>query len=403
MSPRNEEATFVEKIIDGRMTNREGAAALGLSERQVIRLKKKYQSGKGAQELIHKNRRKQPHHALPTEVNERIVELYTAKYYGSNCCHFAELLQKHESLTLSASSVRRILLASGLKQVKQRRRSIAHPPRERKPQAGMLWQIDATPYPWLEDRAPSFTLHAAIDDATGTVVGAVFRPNECREAYSLVMQQGIEKYEVPLGLYSDRHTIFRAHNEKLTLEQELAGETKPLSHFGKAMADLHIEHIKAITPQAKGCVERLWQTFQDRLVIELRLLGIQTLEEANAALSGLLEKHNHKFAIESKMTDSAYLKLDPSIDLNHVFTLRNYRQLGTGKTLSYNGKYTLAQPASLRLDAKTTVEVRERLTGDVLLWHQGQPWALKKHSGSRSFYKTFISTSRSDYTSLPFH
>nr|WP_246873717.1 hypothetical protein [Paenibacillus dendritiformis] len=217
------------------------------------------------------------------------------------------------------------------------------------------------------------------------------------------MQQGIEKYEVPLGLYRDRHTIFRSHNEKLTLEQELAGETKPLSHFGKAMADLHIEHIKAITPQAKGCVERLWQTFQDRLVIELRLLGIQTLEEANAALSGLLEKHNHKFAIEPKMTDSAYLKLDPSIDLNHVFTLRNYRQLGTGKTLSYNGKYTLAQPASLRLDAKTTVEVRERLTGDVLLWHQGQPWALKKHSSSRSFYKTFISTSRSDYTSLPFH
>ncbi|WP_251572693.1 hypothetical protein [Paenibacillus sp. MER TA 81-3] len=99
-------------------------------------------------------------------MKERVIELYTAKYYGSNCCHFAELLEEHESLTLSASSVRRILLTSGLKQAKQRRRSKAHPPRERKPQAGMLWQIDATPYAWLEDRAPSFTLHAAIDDAT---------------------------------------------------------------------------------------------------------------------------------------------------------------------------------------------------------------------------------------------
>ncbi|MGG4398043.1 hypothetical protein ABEX25_27500 [Paenibacillus thiaminolyticus] len=105
----------------------------------------------------------------------------------------------------------------------------------------------------------------------------------------------------------------------------------------------------------------------------------QDAGRANAALPSLLQKHNHKFAIEPKMSDSAYLKLDPSIDLTHVFTLRNYRQLGTANTLSYNEKfYTLVQPASLRLDTKTTVEVRETLTGDVLLWHQGQPWALKE-------------------------
>lgn len=241
----------------------------------------------------------------------------------------------------------------------------------------MLWQIDASPYAWLEDRAPVFTLHGAIDDATGTVVGAVFRPTECREGYSLVMQQGIRKYGVPLGLYSDRHTIFRSPNEKLTVEQELAGETKPLSHFGKAMAELHIEHIKAITPQAKGSVERLWKTFQDRLVIELRLLGIKTLEEANAALPSLIQKHNRKFAVKPNMAESAYIKLDPTVDLNHVFTIREYRKLGPGNTLSYKGTiYTLAKPAHIRFDAKMTVEVRETLTGDVLLWHKGQPLAL---------------------------
>lgn len=368
----------VEKILGGQMTNREGAAALGLTERQVIRLKKKYQSG-GAQELAHKNRGRKPKHALTEEVKERAAALYTAKYYGSNNCHFAELLEEHESLRLSHSSVRRILLSKGIKQAKQRRRSKAHQPRERKPQAGMLWQIDATPYAWLEDRAPAFTLHAAIDDATGTVVGAVFRPTECYEGYSLVMQQGIQKYGVPLGLYSDRHTIFRSPNEKLTVEQELAGETKPLSHFGKAMAELHIEHIKAVTPQAKGRIERLWVTFQDRLVIELRLLGIKTLEEANAALPGLLQKHNRKFAIRPKMAESAYVKLDPSVDLNHVFTIREYRQLGSGNTLSYNGTlYTLAKPTHFRFDAKMTVEVRETLAGEVLLWHQGQPLPLKE-------------------------
>jgi transposase len=369
----------VEKILGGHMTNREGAVALGLTERQVIRLKKKYQLGEGAKELAHKNRGKKPQHALTDEVKGKAVALYIAKYHGSNNCHFAELLADHESLTLSASSIRRILLAEGIKQAKPRRRSKAHQPRQRKPQAGMLWQIDATPYAWLEDRAPAFALHAAIDDATGTVVAGVFRPTECREGYSLVMQQGIQKYGVPLGLYSDRHTIFRSPNEKLTVEQELAGETKPLSNFGKAMAELHITHIKAITPQAKGRVERLWVTFQDRLVIELRLLGINTIAEANAALPALLQKHNRKFAVKAKSAESAYIELDSLVDLNHVFTIREYRQLGHGNTLSYNGTiYTLAKPSHFRLDAKMTVEVRETLSGEVLLWHQSQALALKE-------------------------
>lgn len=242
----------------------------------------------------------------------------------------------------------------------------------------MLWQIDVTPYAWLEDRAPAFALHAAIDDATGTVVGAVFRPTECREGYFEVMKQGIMKHSVPLGLYSDRHTIFRSPKEKLTVEQELAGEIKPLSNFGKAMAELHIEHIKAITPQAKGRIERLWVTFQDRLVIELRLLGVTTLEEANAALPKLLDKHNRKFAVQPQDAESAYIELDSSMNLNHIFVTRHFRRLGSGNTVSFNGKiYTFAKPTSHRFETKMTVEVRETLAGEVLLWHQGQAIALQ--------------------------
>jgi len=181
---------------------------------------------------------------------------------------------------------------------------------------------------------------------------------------------------VPLGLYSDRHTIFRSPNEKLTVEQELAGETKPLSHFGKAMAELHIEHIKAVTPQAKGRVERLWKTLQDRLVVELRLLGVKTMEEANAVLPKLLEKHNRQFAVKPKEAESAYIPLDPSVNLDHVFTIREYRRLGPGNTISYNGTvYTLAKPAPF--DAKTTVEARETLSSEVLLWHQGTALSLQ--------------------------
>jgi len=368
----------VEKILDGYMTNAEGAALLGLSNRQVIRLKRKYEAA-GAEGIAHQNRGRKPLHALKDSLKENVVELYNDKYHGSNNCHFAELLEEHEGIRISAPSVRRILLAKGIKQAKPRRRSKAHQPRARRAQAGMLWQIDATPFAWLEDRASAFALHAAIDDATGMVVGAVFRKTECREGYSMVMQHAIRKYGVPLGLYSDRHTIFRSVNEKLTLEQELAGETKPLSNFGKAMAELHIEHIKAVTPQAKGRVERLWGTLQDRLVIEFRLLGINTIEDANKALPGLIQKHNRQFAIAPKDTHTAYRKLDPSVNLNHVFTLREFRQLGTGQTLSYKGVlYTLAEQTVHRLDAKTVVEVRETIKGEVLLWHKGEAIALKR-------------------------
>ena len=362
----------VEKIISGHMTNAEGAAVLGLTCRQVIRLKKKYVMEGGAAALVHRNRGRKPAHALTDETKERVALLYSQQYVGSNNCHLAELLAERDALELSASSVRRILLTTGMKQDKQRRRKKAHQPRERRSQAGALWQIDATPYAWLEDRAPAFALHAAIDDATGIVVGAIFRPTECREGYSLVMQQGIQNYGLPLGLYSDRHTIFRSPNESLTIEQELAGDTKPLSDFGKAMKELCITHIKALTPQAKGRIERLWGTLQDRMVIELRLLGVNTIEEANAALPALLLKHNRKFAVKPQRDESAYIKLDSNTRLEYVFTTREKRTLGQGHTLSYANKlYTFAKPTSHHFGAKTVVEVRQTFAGEVIVWHDG--------------------------------
>lgn len=148
----------------------------------------------------------------------------------------------------------------------------------------------------------------------------------------------------------------------MKVEQELTGEMKPLSHFGKAMDDLCITHIKALTPQAKGRIERLWGTLQDRLVIELRLLGVNTMEEANAALPDLLRKHNRKFAVKPKSDESAYTQLASSTRLEYVFTTREKRTLGQGHTLSYANKlYTFTKPASCRFDAKTFVECARRL------------------------------------------
>ena len=365
-------AVVIEKTLEGQISNAECASLLGLSVRQVIRLKNSYRHN-GAGGLIHGNRGRKPCHALTQEIKEKILALYNSKYGGSNCCHFSELLREREGLEVSVPSVRRILQEGGLKQKHVRRRPRAHCPRARKAQAGMMWQIDATPYAWLEDRTSPFALHAAIDDATGIVTGAVFRKHECMEGYFAVMEQGIVGYGLPLSLYSDKHTIFRSPNEKLTEEQELMGEEFPLSQFGMAMKDLNIEHIKANSPQAKGRVERLWGTLQDRLVTELKLLEITTMEEANRVLPELIRKHNLRFAVKAQSEKSAYLEINRNLSLEEVFAIREYRRIGAGSTISFRGElYTPLKREECIFAVRSVVEIRKSMSGKVFIWHNGK-------------------------------
>jgi hypothetical protein len=262
----------------------------------------------------------------------------------------------------------------------QKHRPKKHKPLERRAQEGMLWQTDATPYAWLGEEIGAFALHAMLDDATGIVVSAVFTRNECAKGYSDAMQGGIEKYGVPLALYTDKHTIFRSPNEKPTIEQQLAGEDykHPLSNFGHALVELNIEHIKANTPQAKGRIERLWETLQDRLPIELRLLGVKTIEEANRVLPELLRKHNEKYSVLPFESDKAYRSLCKNINLDYVFAKRETRKLGKGNEISYKNAIYVPRESSVCLDARTTVEVRETFLGEVLLWYHGHAIALRK-------------------------
>ena len=376
-------AIVIEKALEGQMSNTECASFLGLSVRQVIRLKKVCRHD-GSDGLAHGNRGRKPRHALSQEIKDQVLALYGSKYDGSNCCHFTELLKEHEGMELSVSSVRRILREGAPQQKPVHRRPRAHRPRERKAQAGMMWQIDATPYPWLEEHIPPFALHAAIDDATGIVTGAVFRGHECMEGYFAVMKQGILNFGLPLSLYSDKHTIFRSPNEKLTVEQELMGEEKPLSQFGMAMKELNIEHIKANSPQAKGRVERLWLTLQDRLAIELRLSGVTTMEDANKVLSELLKKHNRRFAVKPEITEPAYLKPERDLNLDHVFAIREYRRISSGNTISFKGEiYTPKRREECLFETKSIVEVRKSMSGEIFIWHNGKAVMLKKVTKSQ--------------------
>ena len=370
-------ALVIDKLIQHQITTVEAAEVLGLSPRQVLRLKAKVIEH-GSEVLAHGNRGRVPAHTIPDVVRQTVIQTYNGRYQGANRCHVSELLREHEQIHISPSSVGRILTAAGIAPVRQRRRVNPHRPRDRKPQAGMLWQIDASTHAWLEDRGPSMALHGAIDDATGTVTAAFFRPTEDLVGYLSMMSKGIRKYGVPLALYSDQHTIFFVAQTR-TIEQELTGENQSLSQFGQALSELHIEHIRARSPQAKGRVERMWQTFQDRLIIELRLRNVCTLEEANEILDELVDRHNKRFAVAPLDSASAYRAMPEDMPLEHILCLRETRIVTPAQTLSLMGSvYRVETKGKVPLPARKKVQIRHTLSDQYIVYYAKQAYILTK-------------------------
>jgi transposase len=369
----------IQKVVNGFYTIKEAADLLELSNRQVLRLKAQYLL-EGDRSVVHKNTGRKPMHALSNDLKRRILELYQSdSYNGSNDCHFAELLNEYEGINISPSSVRRILREAQISPVRKRRSKKVYRPRQRKPRLGMLLQLDASDHDWLERRSDPFSLLATIDDATSKVISAIFRPTEDLEGYLKLMDQVIKTEGIPEGIYSDKHTIFRSPKEGLTIEQELNGEETPLSQFGKAMDDLGIAHFKANTPQAKGRIERLWETFQNRLPIEFRIRKINTIEEANAVLPELVKKYNESFAKEPADLTSAFVPYNHRLPLENILCFRRgTRSIGSGQTISYKGsRYKTTNEAKI-FSIKSRVEIRETLQGELFIFFEDQCYMLKK-------------------------
>jgi transposase len=255
----------VEEMAAGRMTASQGAQALELSVRQVRRLKKAYRE-QGAAGLAHGNRGRASTRRTPEAMRKRVVELVKKEYQDYNDQHFTEELEERYGIRLSRSTVRRIRRAAGEGSPRKRRAPKHRARRERRPMAGMLLQTDGSDHDWLEGRGPGLTLIAYIDDATGVVPGAVFRDEEDAAGYMLALRDISQTHGLPLAVYADRHSIFRSPKQP-TIEQQLAGQ-QPRSQFGRALDELAIQLIPANSPQAKGRVERLFETLQDRLVKE---------------------------------------------------------------------------------------------------------------------------------------
>lgn len=294
-------------VLAGEVTVAQAAAVLRLSTRQVRRLVDRYRDD-GAAALVHGNRGRTPVNRIEPAVRTRLVELATTEFAGFNPVHLAETLAEegHTELAVSPRTIRRIMAEAGRTLPRTRRPARHRSRRERMPRAGMLLQVDGSRHDWLEGRGPLLTLVGAIDDATGIVTAATFRAAEDAAGYLEIFRRTAVRHGRPLAVYSDQHGIFiKDPNRPPTLAEQLAGR-RSFTQVGRALDEAGIGWIPASSPQAKGRVERLWGTKQDRLVSELRRAGATTIEQANLVLARYLPRHNRRFAIEPADPEPAW-------------------------------------------------------------------------------------------------
>ena len=285
---------LLRHCLAGRLTNAAAAAALRLSVRQVQRLKRGLKRD-GVQALVHGLRGRRSNRRRPVEQIEQVRHLMTTTYAGFNDSHLTEKLREVEHVDISRASVRRLRLALGQPAQRPRRAPLHRSRRPRVAAVGQLVQVDGSSFAWLEHRGPALTLLGAIDDASSQILALHFRPAEDLHGYLLVLEQLLRHHGVPVALYGDRLNVFVRNDRHWTLTEEMAGAQSP-THFGRVLAQLGVAYIAAQSPQGKGRVERLWGTLQDRLVSELRLRGLATMDAANAFLPAFIAEHNRRFA-----------------------------------------------------------------------------------------------------------
>ncbi|MGH2425275.1 MAG: ISNCY family transposase [bacterium] len=367
------------QVRERRMDAAHAAALLGLSLRHCRRLLAAFRR-EGPAALAHGNRGRPAPNRVPPSLERRIVRLARTTYAGFNHQHLTEKLAEVHGIVLSRPTVHRILLAAGLPSPRPRRPRRFRRRRARMPQPGLLLQWDGSHHDWLEGRGPRLVLQGAIDDATNQVPAAIFRAQEDAHGYFVVLRAMIHAHGIPVALYGDRHGIVTndARPRPLTLDEQLRGHTRPPTQVGRALRELGIQWIPAHSPQAKGRIERLWGTFQDRLVSELRLERARTLQEANAVLQTFLPRYNARFTRPAAQPGSAYRPLPPELKLDDICCFAHERTVANDNTVTLGAQYLQLLPDAQRAGyAKTRVVVRRHLDGRLSVSHAGHRVAFR--------------------------
>jgi transposase-like protein len=353
----------IRQAMEKQLTQVKAGALLGLTDRQIRRLLRRVEQ-EGDRGLVHRGRGKPSNRRIPEKVKTHVLRLYETRYEDFGPTLAAEKLAERHGITLSDETLRSWLLEQGVTHFRRRKRP-HRAWRARKAQVGELVQLDGSHHDWFEGRGPRCVLMAYIDDASSRVSARFYEYEgtiPAMDSFHRYMRQ----HGVPLAVYADKHTTYQSPAPP-TVDDQLAG-VKPTSQFGRALGELGVELIPAHSPQAKGRVERLFKTFQDRLVKELRLARVTTLEAANRFLEDYLPDYNRRFAVPPAQAADLHRPPPNSRQLEAILCLKTTRCLRHDFTIAHQGQlYQIHNTVRA-----THVQVEERLDGTLRITHQGR-------------------------------
>jgi transposase len=348
----------IHKVVEGSLTQVHAAEIISLSERQIRRIVKRI-GAEGDRGIQHRSRGKESNRKTPGKVVARVMRLYREKYRGFGPTLTAEKLFELDGIAISKETVRTWLIEAGQWQ-KGRKVRTHRQWRERKDFLGEMLQLDGSHHDWFEGRRPKCVIMAYIDDATSRVYGRFYEYEGTIPAMDS-FKRYIRKYGIAMSIYMDKHTTYKSPAEP-SIEDEING-TMPLSEFGRALTELGVKIIHAHSPQAKGRIERLFNTLQDRLVKEMTLRGINTIEEANKYLDSYLSVHNKRFAVKAKEQEDLHREVPLGLNLDKILCIRTTRALRNDFTIAYNSKlYQIEKGVKTK-----EVTVEERVNGSMLI------------------------------------
>jgi hypothetical protein len=350
----------IHRVLDEALKQVEAAEILSLSDRQIRRIIKKVRV-EGDVGIIHESRGKPSNRRLPKKIKDKAIKFYREKLRGFGPTLASEKLSELEGIEINKDTLRKWLIETG--DWEKVRKSMKHRQwRERKHHIGEMIQIDGSHHDWFEGRGPECVLMGYIDDATGKVYAKFYEYEGTMPAMDS-FKRYVKKYGIPVRAYLDKHTTYKSPKKAAFTGYD----EEPLSQFERAMKELGVEVSHAHSPQAKGRIERLFRTFQDRVVKEMRLKGIKTIEEANKFLVNYLPLYNKKFAVKPKEKEDIHRGIPKGMNLDRILCIKTERTLRNDFTIAHSGKLYQIQD---RIKAGKVI-VEERINGTMAITHNG--------------------------------
>jgi len=330
--------SVIQSVIDGKRTRKEASEILQISERQIWRLVKKIKQD-GIYGIKHGNCNKTPRNKTSLETIEKIVRLKKSyEYEEANFNHFRDLLKERENINISYSCLYNIMLQNGFVSKNKQKDRIVHRRRKRKSCEGDLVQADGTPFAWFEDGI-MYSIHGFVDDATGKILGLYMTKHECLLGYLEALRYMLKNFGIPKVIYPDKFSVFfPTKTQKVSIEEELQGKLIPTTQFMDIITTLGITMYPASTSQAKGRIERLWKTLQDRLITEFRINNIKNVDDANKFLEKYIPKYNKRFAIVPELKESHFSKVPDYINLDLLLSIKLKRVIDNAGSFTIHGQ-----------------------------------------------------------------